>query len=284
MNDILLSNILDNIGMAIFWKDKQRRFLGANQQFLDYYDFVLDDILGKTDEDMNWHPDPEPFKHEEERVINEGHFVKNLQGTCIIRGQLRYIVANKFPLYDANKDIVGLWGYFRDHTDEILKLNNLANEAMTDSLTKLLNRRGLDSELLSYAKSYQDNHIDFVLFFFDVDKFKRINDTYGHDIGDVVLRSISANLLKAFNNSAILARQGGDEFIVVKQYVTADDIRTYQEMIENAFKSIEVVDHPEIKVRGSIGHAAYSEVKNIEQVIKLADYRMYEIKKSKLRE
>ncbi len=64
INNILLNNILDNVGLSIFWKDKDRRFLGANKSFLDYYDFTLDDILGKTDEDMNWHIDPEPFKKE----------------------------------------------------------------------------------------------------------------------------------------------------------------------------------------------------------------------------
>lgn len=281
---LLLNNILNNIGLSIFWKDKNRRFLGANKSFLDYYDFTINDILGKNDEDMNWHIDPEPFKKEEERVINEGHYVYNLQGNCIIRGQMRYIVASKFPLYDENNNIVGLWGYFRDNTEEILKLNNLQAEAMTDALTKLANRRGLDNQLLHYEESYIENKMDFVLFYFDIDKFKLFNDSYGHDMGDVVLTSVSNNLLKAFNNTAIIARQGGDEFIVVKQYKDKKEILKYESMIENAFNSISIINHPKLKVKCSIGYAIYSEVLNIENLIKLADYRMYEIKKSKLRE
>jgi diguanylate cyclase (GGDEF)-like protein len=278
---LLLKNILNNIGLSIFWKDKHRRFLGANKSFLDYYNFTIDDILGKTDEDMNWHIDPEPFKREEEKVINEGYYVNNLQGNCIINGQMRYIIASKFPLYDEDNNIVGLWGYFRDNTEEIMKINNLSNEAMTDSLTKLSNRRGLDNELLNYEKSYKDNHIDFVLYFFDIDKFKIFNDTYGHDLGDIVLTSVSSGLLKSFNNSAIIARQGGDEFIVVKQYKDEKDINIYQNMIQSTFDSISIVNHPDIRVNCSIGHAVYSEVNSLDKLIKLADYRMYEIKRER---
>ena len=280
-NNLLLNNILNNIGMCIFWKDINRRFLGANKSFLNYYDFTLYDIIGKTDEDMNWHIDPEPFKKEEEKVIKEGYYVKNLQGTCIIKGQMRYIIANKFPLYDNCNNIIGLWGYFRDNTEEILKLNNLANEAMTDSLTKLSNRRGLDNELLYYEESYKNNNIDFVLFFFDIDKFKIFNDNYGHDIGDKVLVSASKSLLKSFNSTAIVARQGGDEFIVVKQFKNKQEIEIYKNMIQDAFNSISILNHPEIKINCSIGNAIYSEVLSIEKLIKLADYRMYEIKRER---
>lgn len=280
-NDLLLNNILNNIGMCIFWKDINRRFLGANKSFLNYYDFTLHNIIGKTDEDMNWHIDPEPFKKEEEKVIKEGYYVKNLQGTCIIKGQMRYIIANKFPLYDNCNNIIGLWGYFRDNTEEILKLNNLANEAVTDSLTKLSNRRGLDNELLYYEESYKNNNIDFALFFFDIDKFKIFNDNYGHDMGDEVLVSVSKSLLKSFNSTAIIARQGGDEFIVVKQFKNKQEIEIYKNMIQDAFNSISILNHPEIKINCSIGNAIYSEVLSIEKLIKLADYRMYEIKRER---
>ena len=278
---ILLSNILNNIGLCIFWKDINRRFLGANKAFLDYYNFTINDILGKTDEDMNWHIDPEPFKKEEEKVINEGHFVNNLQGTCIIKGQMRYIVANKFPLYDNDNNILGLWGYFRDNTEEILELNKMRTNAMTDELTQLSNRRGLDSELVCYEESYKNNNIDFVLYFLDIDKFKLFNDTYGHDLGDIVLTSVAKGLIKAFNSSAIIARHGGDEFIVVKQFNYIEEIDQYRNIIDKVFDSISIEDHPEIKVRCSIGNAIYSEVMSLDNLIKLADYRMYEVKRER---
>lgn len=60
---ILLQKILDTTSTMIFWKDAERRFLGVNKAFLDYYGFPSEDVLiGKTDEDMGWHSDPDPFK------------------------------------------------------------------------------------------------------------------------------------------------------------------------------------------------------------------------------
>ena len=58
--------------IGFFWKDKNRRFLGANEAFLRYYGLTLHDIIGKNDEDMHWHPDPEPFKWDEESVLRDG--------------------------------------------------------------------------------------------------------------------------------------------------------------------------------------------------------------------
>jgi diguanylate cyclase (GGDEF)-like protein len=135
---------------------------------------------------------------------------------------------------------------------------------------------------MNYELSYKENNIDFVLYFFDIDKFKIFNDLYGHDIGDIVLKSVSEGLVKAFKNTAIVARQGGDEFIVVKQYREPKDIEIYKNMICNVFNSISLVEHPDIKVRCSIGSATYSETLNIEHLIKLSDYRMYYEKNSKL--
>ena len=110
---VLLSGLLDVADRYFFWKDAQRRFLGANQAFLDYYGFEsLDCILGKTDEDMGWHVDNDPFRNDELSVL-QGKSIHNRPGICRARGVLRDIVANKRPLY-SNGRIVGLVGYFTD--------------------------------------------------------------------------------------------------------------------------------------------------------------------------
>lgn len=109
----LLLGLLEGSDRNFFWKDSERRFLGANQSFLDYYGFAsLSDILGKTDEDMGWHTDADPFRNDELRVL-DGEVVINARGTCLCRGELRDIVASKRPLY-SNGAIVGLVGYFDD--------------------------------------------------------------------------------------------------------------------------------------------------------------------------
>lgn len=109
----LLAGVLETSNLCFFWKDTQRRFLGANQKFYDYYGFSgLGDILGKTDEDMAWHTHDEPF-HDDEIQVLEGHAITDARGVCLRKGELRDIIATKRPLY-SNGAIVGLVGFFED--------------------------------------------------------------------------------------------------------------------------------------------------------------------------
>ncbi|MFZ2755421.1 MAG: ATP-binding protein [Atopobiaceae bacterium] len=135
----LLQSILDTAPTAMFWKDRNRRFEGANKAFLDFYEFgSLDDILGKNDEDMGWHPNPGPFKSDEERVIEEGMSTHRVPGECMSRGRLCHIVASKSPRYE-NGEIVGLVGNFEDvtsefeHAAEVEKLNSELKGALDEA-------------------------------------------------------------------------------------------------------------------------------------------------------
>ena len=97
MTSALFHRIINTSQDCVFWKDKDRRFLGVNQAFLDYYGFdSVDVLLGKTDEDMGWHSDPEPIKQDELRVLS-GESTYKVQGKCIIRGEERDSVDSRRP-------------------------------------------------------------------------------------------------------------------------------------------------------------------------------------------
>ena len=84
MTEELFDRIINISHDCVFWKDKDRRFVGVNQAFLDYYGFDSPDVLiGKNDEDMGWHTDPEPFKQDELRVLS-GESTYKVQGKCRI--------------------------------------------------------------------------------------------------------------------------------------------------------------------------------------------------------
>jgi PAS domain S-box-containing protein len=117
--DLLFSEILSTTQTAIFWKNADRRFLGANRAFLDYYGFAdISEIIGKNDEDMGWHTEPDPYKNDELRVLRDGVSTYRVPGKCIARGENRNIVASKSPL-TADGKIVGLVGSFEDVTREV---------------------------------------------------------------------------------------------------------------------------------------------------------------------
>lgn len=173
--DQLFDKIINTTQDCIFWKDTQRRFVGVNHAFLDFYGFdTVDEVIGKTDEDMNWHPDPKPFMEDELRVLR-GESTHNVHGQCIIRGEVRDIIATKTPIYDEGV-IIGLVGSFMDVTEEnqriekIERLNKLndkllenekrANRRMSEFLSRMSNeiKNPMNSiSALSYLGMTQDD-------------------------------------------------------------------------------------------------------------------------------
>lgn len=135
---VLLEKILDTTQTALFWKDKNRRFMGANKAFLDYYEFPSEQvILGKNDEDMGWHDDDEPFRNDELMILETGQSTYRVHGKCMSHGEMRDIVASKSPLIE-NGEIVGLVGSFEDVTDEIRRQEQVINlnEQLRQALEK----------------------------------------------------------------------------------------------------------------------------------------------------
>ena len=146
----LLQKILDTTQTMIFWKDAERRFVGANQAFLEYYDFAgEEDILGKTDEDMGWHSNPDPFQNDEIRVLRNGESTYMVHGKCMARGLERDILASKSPLYEQGK-IVGLVGSFIDVTNYYRQQNEIGR----------LNRRldAIPGGICIYQKHFEKSY------------------------------------------------------------------------------------------------------------------------------
>ena len=136
-NDLLMSRVLDTTPNCMFWKDTHRRFVGVNQAFLDFYGFPSEDVLiGKTDEDMGWHEDPEPFRQDELRVL-QGHSTHMVHGTCLVHGETRDILATKAPVYDGDR-IIGLVGSFIDATDRYERERKI--EKLSKDLEKSLDQ------------------------------------------------------------------------------------------------------------------------------------------------
>ncbi len=231
----LFDSIINTSQDCVFWKDKDRRFLGVNQAFLDYYGFESEDVLiGKNDEDMGWHTDPEPYKKDELLVLS-GKSTYKVQGKCIIRGEERDIIASKRPLYE-NGEVVGLVGSFVDITDVIRRKNNLEGtqvvyslndlrkysffdkiideislEEIVDPLTGVLSR----AYSVKFVRSLIADKIPFSFTIIDLDNFKYINDNYGHSAGDKVLMSVTKGLAEYTKNSGLVGRFGGDELLVI---------------------------------------------------------------------
>ncbi|MBQ5431560.1 MAG: response regulator [Lachnospiraceae bacterium] len=149
----MLEKVLNTTQACLFWKDLDRKFIGVNQAFLDTYGFEsAEDIIGKTDEDMGWHPYPEEFYDAEAKVLR-GETMKLGHTKNMIRGKEKDIVASKAPFYDEKGEVAGLVGSFLDVTvlyDE-KRRNAALNRELQNALEDSRHANNLLTQFLSRA-------------------------------------------------------------------------------------------------------------------------------------
>ncbi len=150
----------------------------------------------------------------------------------------------------------------------------LAEMAIKDEITGLYNRRFFEFLI----EKYENSDYDIGILFIDLDNFKSINDNYGHDIGDEILRKVGFAIRSSIRHLDYGFRYGGDEFVVML-FATKDVLKKVAQRLFEKINSIEIGD---IKVSASIGVAHYkSDSSSLKEVIKLADERLYEAKKKR---
>lgn len=249
----LFESLIHFIPCGVFWKDENRRFLGANRYFLDFYGFLSDkDILGMTDEDMGWHVDPVPFMRNEEYVL-EGHPVYNIEGSCIIRGQDHRIEASKFPIR-RNGRVVGLIGYFRDCGINAPE----ADSGLTDPLTGLLNAQGAIAAFSRYKHTYLEQNKDFSIMSVDVVDFDSLNHTIGIQAANEVLVRIAGILISILGDDSVISRISADEFVILRQVTDAMDLVRDEYEIASAVSSIRTVSGLPVSVSVAVESMLYS--------------------------
>ena len=153
--------------------------------------------------------------------------------------------------------------------------------AFRDALTGLANRRLLEDSLDEAIRSAEANDTVVALLFLDLDRFKIVNDSMGHRFGDLLLRQVSERLLETAGEFGVIARQGGDEFVLLLAGADeAEAIRTAENIV-TAFQTPFYVNHQELFVTPSIGISVFpTHGRDPQTLLKNADYAMYQAKQS----
>ncbi len=147
---------------------------------------------------------------------------------------------------------------------------NLTKKLETDSLTGAYNRLKLEK----YAKEAEGT--EFALFYLDLNKFKPVNDTYGHEIGDKVLIAFVQRLKSILKSDSIVARVGGDEFVVIAPDVTNDaEALSICKRIKDRSEAIFTFEDININISSSIGYVFSRDAKELSDLLKMADKKMY---------
>lgn len=155
------------------------------------------------------------------------------------------------------------------------------SEALTDALTKLANRRAFDEALTKNISSFNDQRKPFSLLIFDVDFFKKFNDTHGHQAGDEVLRSVGRTLTQTVKTTDIPCRYGGEEFALILPNTRVDSARIAAERVRKAIEGMDVAfEGKSLKVTASIGIAEMMTGEDDIQVIRRSDECVYAAKEA----
>ncbi len=150
----------------------------------------------------------------------------------------------------------------------------------TDSLTGLLNRKGITEGFATFLVRYRRHRRPFSVIMLDIDHFKAINDRYGHLVGDLVLREVSRLLQREMRQVDLVGRYGGEEFLVLLDETGAEAAFVVAERIRNALAET-VISHEGIRVRvtASFGVAEVARGESMEELLERADRAMYHAKK-----
>ena len=171
-------------------------------------------------------------------------------------------------------------GFFFDITDVKVSEAQLEHMAHHDALTGLPNRSLLNDRIDTALRRAKRDHHQLALIFLDLDHFKNINDSFGHPVGDEVLKQVGARLLECVRDEDTVARLGGDEFIVLMDdlHETAEAEQAAQRVLACLNPSINI-DHQEFFVSASLGISVFpQDGETVEALIRNADTAMYQAK------
>ncbi len=172
----------------------------------------------------------------------------------------------------------------RKNHHQSLELTDRAAElevaVVTDPLTGLYNRRYFEDALNEYLSEFNSIDAPLAVLALDLDHFKSVNDTYGHDAGDIVLRKLSDRLKKLTREHDVVARTGGEEFCIVAPFSNEEQIRPFAERICRMVAEMKVdIGSVIIRPTISIGVASTSDgQKTLAELMKVSDQRLYQAK------
>ena len=199
-------------------------------------------------------------------------------------GQRVKVSVNASPIVDKDGSLTGTLEIFRDVSTQVhdnRMMEELKKSALVDALTDLPNRRYLEAKLNSCLEEFKSMGPSFGVIFGDIDSFKQINDTYGHQVGDDILKMVSKTLAGNIRAVDFVGRWGGEEFVMLITHVSGEHLKTIAEklrmLVEVSFLSLH---NSKLQVTISMGATEVNAGDTVESLLKRADDLMYRAKDS----
>jgi len=261
----------------LMWiKDASGRYVAANKTYYQVESSVNGDVVGKTAAEC-FPPEKAARYMADDRVAIEKGASESEFNVVGVDGKLRNFLTKKVVLRTPDGSVAGTLGISRDITERKQMEQKLEEMATHDFLTGLPNRALLLDRFTIAAALAHRNKARLAVMSLDLDKFKSINDTLGHDAGDQVLKVISTRLVRILRASDTFARVGGDEFIsVMMETDHMEGATAMAKKILGSFTEPLSIGGHQLHLSTSIGIAIYPEdAEDLETLTKKSDAAMY---------
>lgn len=274
VNDSVISTDLE--GNIISWNEGSQKMLG----------YTATEVIGKSMSIFHRQEDLKQSMEYIQTVLKNGRLDVDI---CLVAKskKLLYTSMTLTTIEDENNNVIGITSVFKDITarkkaeEELLKQKDILNyQANHDTLTDLPNRVLFNNLVSQAVLKAQKNKEELALLFIDLDRFKKINDSLGHLIGDKVLVEISKRLKEITRQEDTLARLGGDEFTILVQDITKiQDASAMAQKILDELKKPLYIDEHTLYVSSSVGISLYpKDTTEVNELFMYADTAMYKAK------
>ncbi len=253
-------------------------FKKINQSFANFFGLTVEELLSKNAADFI-HPDDLPKALKELEKMVEGAKAISLEARFLSQGGYRWILWSGMPFPDEGV----FYAVGKDITDHRQMEEQLLFLSLVDELTGLYNRRGfvmLAEEELKLMRRAGGNTL---IFFADMDKLKEVNDNYGHQEGDFAIKKTAEILKQTFREADIVARTGGDEFVILTAYSMPENIESIISRLQSKIDAYNALSSRSYVLSLSIGAIPVDihSPDSIDELIDKADKAMYEQKRFK---
>jgi diguanylate cyclase (GGDEF)-like protein/PAS domain S-box-containing protein len=288
--EVFYRDILDSMADGVYFVDARRRITYWNRGAESISGYSGNEVLGRScGDNLLVHTDAEgcqlcscgcpltaTFANGENRQVDL--FLKHRDGHRVP------VSVRVSPIYDSGGSVIGGVEVFSENASKLAaleKAREMERLALLDPLTNTGNRRYTEKVILDFCDRYRRDGDRFSALFLDIDHFKAINDTHGHEAGDAVLKAISRTIANSLRSFDFLGRWGGEEFIAVLSESDQERLKAVAARCCALVRSC-VVDWEGIEIRStiSIGVVLSEPGESPNQLIARADARLYEAKQS----
>ena len=275
----LFHALMESTADSIYFKDRECRLLRVSRKMAKDLGFADPaELIGKTDIDLFGESFGQGTRLDDIRIMDmDRPVIGMIESRQMEDGRTNWTLTTKLPLHDESGAVIGLVGITREINEIRQTEVALQHLATHDALTGLPNRFLMIDRLDQLLARARRSLTAFAILFMDIDGFKGVNDSYGHEVGDLLLQAVAGRLTKSVRQSDTVARIGGDEFVIIPE--TVRDVRGAEAIavkIQEALARPVVIQKHTMTVSASIGISFYPQNgDDADTLLRAADSAMY---------